>query len=317
MSNALQISEVAAHLTQDLQLRTECIASLTPTQQKREVSSAPPIDILIGTYDNIISHIRAGTVSTSDLQHLIIDEVEGFLDYRTVDDNLPFLKEFVDHERGTTKCQVILAGAILPAAGFTKLSDVIPDLQRYLNPLCHVPQRHVTQSFHFVNNKNKPQHFTDMIKGCVEKQNMNFQRPLIFCNYSNTAFWLHKHLISEGVDNILLARSVNRRHKDALMRTELPSTDYPIIAVDGVSYGLDFRDIGLVVNYEFPFTYEDYIRRSGRTGRMSTNSNMCEVVSYVSYKKDKSLFNIVKNSINSQECKAYSLLSPNKFGWVK
>ena len=304
------------HLTQDLQLRSECLASMGAKSQERILSGAP-VDILIGTYNNIMSHVGAGTVSTTDLQHLVIDEVEGWLDYRDVEDNMPFLAEFVDYEKGTTKCQVVLTGAILPEGGFKRLRDVIPDIQQYLNPLSHIPLSHIQQNFNFVNNNNKPQHFVDMIKTYVEKQNMNFQRPLIFCNFKNTAYWLHKHLISEGVDNIILSHFANRRDKDALIRTEIPSTQYPIIAVDSVGYGLDFRDIGLVVNYEFPFTYEDYLRRVGRTGRISSNSNHCEAISYVSHNRDKALFNIIKNSIDSKQCKAYSLLSPNKFGWVK
>merc|ERR1712196_279531 len=40
-----------------------------------------------------------------------------------------------------------------------------------------------------------------------------------------------------------------------------------LIATDVASRGLDVKDIGFVVNYDFPNQIEDYIHRIGRTGR--------------------------------------------------
>ena len=40
-----------------------------------------------------------------------------------------------------------------------------------------------------------------------------------------------------------------------------------MIATDVASRGLDVKDVDVVINYEMPLTFDDYVHRIGRTGR--------------------------------------------------
>ena len=46
-----------------------------------------------------------------------------------------------------------------------------------------------------------------------------------------------------------------------------------LIAADVAARGIDFEDVSLVVNYNFPMGREAYVHRIGRTGRNGKNHN--------------------------------------------
>ena len=52
-----------------------------------------------------------------------------------------------------------------------------------------------------------------------------------------------------------------------------------LVATDVASRGLDVDDITHVINYDEPATYEDYIHRIGRTGRVGKKGHALTFVS--------------------------------------
>ncbi len=59
-----------------------------------------------------------------------------------------------------------------------------------------------------------------------------------------------------------------------------------LVASDALQRGIDITGLPLVVNYDFPATYEDFTHRSGRTGRQGSPGR---VISFVTYNNRRSL----------------------------
>ena len=51
-----------------------------------------------------------------------------------------------------------------------------------------------------------------------------------------------------------------------------------LVATDVASRGIDIEDLPIVVNYELPFSPEDYVHRIGRTGRAGSSGEAISLV---------------------------------------
>ena len=51
-----------------------------------------------------------------------------------------------------------------------------------------------------------------------------------------------------------------------------------LLCTDVAARGLDIANVGLVVNYTFPLTIEDYIHRIGRTGECAEGDGLIESI---------------------------------------
>jgi len=72
-----------------------------------------------------------------------------------------------------------------------------------------------------------------------------------------------------------------------------------LIATDIISRGLDINDITFVINFDFPYKIEDYIRRINRTGRDGKSGSAISLFTSKDKKNVFSLINILGNSKQS------------------
>ena len=239
------------------------------------------------------------------------------MDYRSLDQNLAFIRELVtqdvEAERpDTVRTQIIMCGAVLPQHNCKQLSSVIPEFSQYLDTSSHVPPAHLQQEFWFVRTQNKPSHILELLRRHIRNQKLQYERPLIFCNFANTATWLHNYLIDNHIENFCITKETRRHDRKRILTRGIPETEYPVVGTDILGVGLDLRHFSLVVNFELPFTYQDYIRRIGRVARLCTVSDTCRAISYVSKEKDKSLYNIIQDTTLARSCSSQVLVKPNK-----
>ena len=92
-------------------------------------------------------------------------------------------------------------------------------------------------------------------------------RTLIFCNRRDHSNTLTSKLKKHGVACELLSGAVRQKKRLKILDDFRAGTVKVVVATDVAGRGLHVKDIGLVVNYEFPYEPEDYVHRIGRTGR--------------------------------------------------
>jgi len=92
-------------------------------------------------------------------------------------------------------------------------------------------------------------------------------KVLIFVGTKRVADDITKYLRQDGWPALAIHGDKEQRERDWVLG-EFKAGHSPIlIATDVASRGLDVKDVGYVINYDFPNNCEDYIHRIGRTGR--------------------------------------------------
>lgn len=90
---------------------------------------------------------------------------------------------------------------------------------------------------------------------------------LVFVNHQTFADTLLKECMSAGYPCLTLHGGLDQQDRDSNLRDFKQGNIPLLIATSVAARGLDVRSLLLVVNYDCPNHYEDYVHRVGRTGR--------------------------------------------------
>ena len=114
------------------------------------------------------------------------------------------------------------------------------------------------------------------------------KKILIFCLYKANVDRLETLMLNDRELNASVnaeawgihGNKAQAQRDQVYTRFKIPTKDYKIskggkqvnacnimIATDVASRGLDVKDVDVVINYEMPLTFDDYVHRIGRTGR--------------------------------------------------
>ena len=95
---------------------------------------------------------------------------------------------------------------------------------------------------------------------------MDESRVLVFALYKKECSRVEQNLRRQGFSVGGLSGDMSQSARiEALEAFKTGKTNL-LVATDVAARGLDIANVGLVVNYTFPLTIEDYIHRIGRTG---------------------------------------------------
>jgi superfamily II DNA/RNA helicase len=242
--------------------------------ETQEAALRAGVEILVATPGRLLDHAGNKTLQLNQVQFLVLDEADRMLDMGF----LPDLKRIL---------------ALLPSKRQTLLfsatfSDEITRLaQNYLShPLkVEVARRNtaaetVEQVVHKVREDDKLDALLDVVRA------RGLQQALVFTRTKLSADRLGRRLQRRGVEAAVI-------HGDKAQVDRLTALDgfkqgrvKLLVATDIAARGLDIVELPCVINYELPYSPEDYVHRIGRTGRAGASGL---AISLVSPEEDKLL----------------------------
>ena len=213
------------------------------------------VDVVVGTPGRVMDHMRQGTLDTSGLRSLVLDEADEMLRMGFIDD-VEWILDQLPEQR-----QVVLFSATMPPE-IRRLS------KRYLKDPAEVTIRTKDQEGKRIRQRS----ITVPMPHKLEA----LQRTLDACGGEGVIIFARTKAITLTVAETLEAGG----HQVAVLNGDVPQNQRErtverlrsgsvdiLVATDVAARGLDVERIGLVINYDMPFDSEAYVPRIGRTGR--------------------------------------------------
>ena len=213
------------------------------------------VDVVVGTPGRVMDHMRQGTLDTSGLRSLVLDEADEMLRMGFIDD-VEWILEQLPQER-----QVVLFSATMPPE-IRRLS------KRYLKDPAEVTIRTKDQEGKRIRQRSitvPMPHKLEALQRVLDA--CGGEGVIIFARTKAITLTVAEKLEAGGHQVAVLNGDVQQNQRERTVeRLRSGSVDI-LVATDVAARGLDVDRIGLVINYDMPFDSEAYVHRIGRTGR--------------------------------------------------
>ncbi|KAI7725665.1 hypothetical protein M8C21_023481 [Ambrosia artemisiifolia] len=212
------------------------------------------VDIVVGAVGRVKDHIERGNLDFSSLKFRILDEADEMLRQGFVEDVEYILGKVND----ASKVQTVLFSATLPAwiaSQFLKVNKKTVDLVGVEVMKASENVRHIIMP---CSSSARYQVIPDIIR-----HHSSGGRTIIFTET--------KDYCSELAGLLLGARplhgDIQQSQREATLAGFRSGKFMTLVATNVAARGLDIHDVQLIIQCEPPRDVDDYIHRSGRTGR--------------------------------------------------
>lgn len=227
--------------------------------QKKKLKEG--VDILIATPGRLIDLVESQSVFLDKVVYYVLDEADRMLDMGFLPQVKRIITELPDER------QTLLWSATWPK----EVESLAAEVCKHTPVTIKVGDDSLT-----VNNAisqkiiclEEHQKFDEMCNIMSEIHQNNIKdKVLIFARTKRGCDKLAESLDRAGFKAVAIHGDKSQQKRDSIIYQFKKGYKTMLVATDVASRGLDIKDIGHVINFDFPMTIEDYIHRIGRTGR--------------------------------------------------
>ncbi|KAF8736570.1 hypothetical protein AX14_014310 [Amanita brunnescens Koide BX004] len=216
------------------------------------------VEIVIATPGRLIDMLESQKTNLRRITYLVMDEADRMLDMGFE----PQIRKIVSQIRPDR--QTLMFSATWPKDVQKLANDFLKDMIQVNIGSMELTANHNIQQVVEVCSDFEKQ--AKLIKHLNQISAEN-AKVLIFVSTKRIADDITKYLREDGWPALAIHGDKEQRERDWVLGEFKAGRSPILIATDVASRGLDVKDVGYVINYDFPNNCEDYIHRIGRTGR--------------------------------------------------
>lgn len=252
---ALQVSEELFHLARYKKLKVVTLFGKQPFDlQVRDLKQRT--HIVVATPGRLLDHLEASTIDVSEIQRVVIDEVDEML-------NMGFLDQVEDVLNQLPNRQYHSMFSATMADDIVRLIDTFFESYEHIRVAStNQVEKRIQKWDIYTSTETKEEDFKALL---IQE---NPERCIIFCNMKKDIDGVYQQLKAMGANPLTLHGDMDQKSRIAAINAFKSGTVRYLIATDVAARGLDISDVECIVNYDVPHHLETYIHRIGRSARM-------------------------------------------------
>jgi ATP-dependent RNA helicase DDX21 len=259
---ARQVTDVMATLTDNLSVVT-VYGGAPIAQQEMRLSSG--VDVVVGTPGRIADFLERGTLDLTQLQHVVLDEVDRMLDMGFADSVDDILRHRYTPGNTDKNPQTLLFSATIPSWVQKTARKYLRDDITKLDLVGRGTVRTATSVEHLAIPCTQRDR-TVTIANTLQAYSGSHGRAIIFCETKRDADQLAASQLIR-VETHALHGDIAQSKREMVLKGFREGRYRCLIATDVAARGLDIPEVDLILQCTPPKAVDSYIHRSGRPGR--------------------------------------------------
>ena len=262
---ALQVEESIRMYGKHLKLTSTTIfGGVNINPQIRTLKAG--VDIVVATPGRLLDHQDQGTISLSKVEFLILDEADRMLDMGFIRDIRKILAML------PAKRQNLMFSATYNDEIRTLAESLLNDPVSIDVAPRNSGTQLVTHIVHPVDREKKTALLIHLAK------TLNLRQALVFTRTKHMANNVAEALNEAGITAMAIHGNKSQPKRVQALSDFKTGRIRILVATDIAARGLDIVDLPHVVNFELPYVAEDFVHRTGRTGRNGVEGDAIALV---------------------------------------
>jgi len=241
-----------------------CVGGMPMDRQIRMLRK--PNQFIIGTPGRLIDLAERGYLDLTTFNSVVVDEMDRMLDMGFIDDITWILDQL------PTQKQSLFFSA-------TTNKNIAPILGKFAPDAVHISVKQPAPSANVDQDVVIIKRGQSKLEKLLEILNLSTDsKVIVFANTKSETEKIHFHLQDAGFKSQYLHGGKTQSQRLRTLNQYKKDPEAVLVATDVAARGLDVKDITLVVNYDEPKIFEEYIHRIGRTGRAGKTGKAITIV---------------------------------------
>lgn len=255
-----QINEELKSFSMNMNISSAlCIGGVNINRQKQEMRRNP--NFVIGTPGRLKDLIHDRVLNLWQFNNVVLDEVDRMVDIGFIMD-IKYFISLMPRNRQSLFFSATVSG---------KVAEILNGFLR--NPITISVAKtqardNIEQNLIKIENRGRK---TDQLHHLLIQE--GFEKVIIFGRTKHGIQKLTDELLKRGFKAGVIHGNKRQSQREKTLEQFKNNEINILLATDIASRGLDINGISHVINYDIPATYEDYIHRIGRTGRMDNTGS--------------------------------------------